>query len=145
MKRIFPVLLIYLISLLAIYLLLKGLGIANWNYLIAAKIPITAFFIAAVIGGIVALKFTVSKASFRIFLLAYCSLWALRLFILYVGTKTAPIPLGHKTYDLPAILTNYFTFVFRLDTPLPFMFFLVIDYLFAKGKKNTTDLQKPGV
>jgi hypothetical protein len=140
MKRLFPVLLIYLISLLAVYLVLKGLGIANWNYLIAAKIPITPFFIAAAIGGIVALKFTVSKPSFRIFLMAYCSLWALRLFILYVGTKASPIHLGHKTYDLPAILTNYFTFVFRLDTPLPFMFFLVIDYLFTSTKKGTAEL-----
>jgi len=136
MKKNLLVLLIYLIYLLVFYLIFRWLEIANWQYLIAGKIPLTALFIVAAIGAIVALKFTVSQASFRIFLLVYGSLWMLRLIILYLGTKMGPVYLGNKAFDIPAILTNYFTFVFRLDTPLPFMFFWVIDYLFAKAQKN---------
>jgi len=61
------------------------------------------------------------------------------LLILYVGTKMGAIQLGYKAFDFPAILTNYITFVFRLDTPLPFMFFWLVDYWFKNRemvKKN---------
>jgi len=139
MKKALPVLLIYMGCLLIFYLIFRWLGITYWEYLIADKIPITPLFIVAAIGGIIALKFTVSPASFKIFLLVYGGLWLLRLLILYVGTKMAPIHLGNKAFDIPAILTNYFTFVFRLDTPMPFMFFWLMDYLFKNReiiKKN---------
>lgn len=142
MKKPLPVLLIYLTCLLFFYLVLWWLGIADWKYLIAGKLPLTAFFIVAAVGAIIALKFTVSVASFRLFLYVYGALWALRLLILYIGTKMGPIHLGNKAFDIPAILTNYFTFVFRLDTPLPFMFFWLIDYLFTRQPKKGDDLQK---
>jgi hypothetical protein len=142
MKKAFPVLLIYLACLLVFYFLFRWLEIADWEYLIADKIPLTALFIVAAIGGIIALRFTVSPASFRIFLIVYSALWMLRLLFLYLGTTMMPVHLGSKAFDIPAILTNYFTFVFRLDTPLPFMFFWLIDYLFVKQKKNIEDLQK---
>jgi hypothetical protein len=143
MKNIFSVLLIYLFSLFVFYFISRWLHIANWEYTIADKIPITALFIVATIGAVIALKFVVSPASFRIFLIVYSALWMLRLLILYMDNKISPIQLGNKAFDISAILTNYFTFVFRLDTPLPFMFFLLIDYLFKKPKKSTPDLQKP--
>jgi len=139
MKKALPVLLIYLICMFVFYLLLRWLEIANWKYSVADKIPLTALFLVAAVGGIIALKFTVSPASFRIFLMVYGALWGLRLLILYLDTKMGPIQLGNKAFDIPAILTNYFTFVFRLDTPLPFMFFWLIDYLFKNRemvKKN---------
>jgi len=139
MKKVIPVLLIYLGCLLAFYFIFRWLGIADWEYLIAGKIPLTALFIVAAIGGIIALKLTVSPASFRIFLYVYGGLWLLRLLTLYVGTKMAAIQPGNKAFDIPAILTNYITFVFRLDTPLPFMFFWLVDYFFKNRemvKKN---------
>jgi len=139
MKKALPVLLIYLACLMLFYLMFRWLEILNWEYLIADKIPLTALFIVAAIGGIIALKFTVSPASFRIFLYVYGGLWLLRLVILYVGTKMGAVQLGNKAFDIPAILTNYITFVFRLDTPLPFMFFWLLDYLFKNReivKKN---------
>ena len=136
MKKVFSVLLVYLCFLLVFYFIFKWLHIANWEYTIADKIPITALFIVATIGGIFALKFAVSPASFRIFLIVYSALWVLRLLILYWGTKMGAIQLGNKAFDIPSILTNYFTVVFRLDTPLPFMFFLLIDYLFVGRKGN---------
>jgi len=139
MKKALPVLLIYLACLMLFYLMFRWLEILNWEYLIADKIPLTALFIVSAIGGIIALKFTVSPASFRIFLYVYGGLWLLRLVILYVGTKMGAVQLGNKAFDIPAILTNYITFVFRLDTPLPFMFFWLLDYLFKNReivKKN---------
>jgi len=139
MKKALPVLLIYLACLMLFYLMFRWLEILNWEYLIADKIPLTALFIVAAIGGIIALKFTVSPASFRIFLYVYGGLWLLRLVILYLGTKMGAVQLGNKAFDIPAILTNYITFVFRLDTPLPFMFFWLLDYLFKNReivKKN---------
>ena len=137
MKKKIAILLIYLCCLLLFYLITRWLGFAGWQYLIAGKIPITTLFIAATIGGIIALKFTVSPASFRVFLNVYGILWAMRLLILYAGTKLGVTHLGNRTLDMPAILTNYFTFIFRLDTPLPFMFFLLIDYLVNQTRKST--------
>jgi hypothetical protein len=142
MKKTFSILLIYLLFLLLFYFISRWLGLADWEYIIAKKIPITALFIAAAVGGIISLKFAVSPASFRIFLILYSALWVLRLLILYLGTKMGAIQLGNKAFDIPAILTNYFTFVFRLDTPLPFMFFLLIDYLFTRQDNNSGDFEK---
>ncbi len=138
MKKAVKVLFIYLLALLACSLLFNWLGIKS-NFLNLAKggmdIEVSTMLIPTIIGGIVALKFTIPARSLKFFLVAYFSLWVLRLGIIYIANQLGEIHLFNRAYRFDLIIANYYKTVSRLDTPLPFVLYWFINYLFLSPPK----------
>jgi hypothetical protein len=89
-----------------------------------------------IIGGILALKYTVSPKTLRVFLIIYASLWALRYLFLFLGEQLGEVYLFNKSFRFDLIMASYYRTVSRLETPLPFIIFWFINYLFSKLDKT---------
>ncbi len=138
MKKAAWVLTLYLFVLIVCSLIFSWLHITNSSIpLIQHKVFITPLMTITIIGGLLSLRYTVSSASFRMFIIAYCCLWILRLSIIYVGNQIGQTTIGNKNYNVDFIISNYYRFVSRLDTPLPFIIFWLINYIFSTRKKDT--------
>ncbi len=139
MNKAAKVLFVYILSLLVCSLFLSWLKLNSYLFYFAGQpIEIRAIMLPTIIGGILALKYTVSPASLKIFLVVYLSLWILRYLMLYIGTKLGEVHLFNKTFHFDLIIAGYYRTVSRLETPLPFVIYWLINYLFTVKFKPVT-------
>jgi hypothetical protein len=126
------ILILYLLLLIVCLLIFGWLGINEWALpVLQGKVLLSPIMIVTIIGGMIALKYALSSSSFRIFILIYCSLWIVRLTIIYIGNQIGQTTIGNKNYNIDFIISNYYRFVSRLDTPLPFIIYGLINYIFS--------------
>jgi len=140
MRRAAKVLVIYLLSLLTFSLLFSWLGIRS-SYLPMSdlKTVISPMMVVTVIGGIISLKYTVPAKTLNIFLLVYGFLWIFRFFMLFMANKIGTVIIWHRTFHFELIIPNYYENVSRIGTPLPFIIFWFINYLFTNYKNTIPD------
>lgn len=93
-------------------------------------------WIPTIIGGLVALKFTLPPRSFRLFVIVYTILWILRFTFLYFANQIGELTILNRTYRFDLIIYNYYRNVSRLDTHLPFVMYWFINYLFTTVLKQ---------
>jgi hypothetical protein len=143
MKRAANVLVIYLLSLLIFSLIFSWLGIRS-TYLPMSELKtvLSPMMAVTVIGGFISLKYTVSPKSLYIFLVVYIFLWIFRFFMLYLANQIGEATIFNRTFRFDLIIPNYYENVSRIGTPLPFILFWFINYLFTNQLSNTTDKEK---
>lgn len=134
MKKAVKVLVIYLAGLLVCSLIFSWLHI-NQIYLnfSISKLDneVNIMLIPTIIGGLIALRMTISAKSFKIFLLVYACLWVFRFIALYIGNQLGEVYIFGRAYRFDLIIFNYYQTVSRLQTPLPFIIYWFINYLFT--------------
>ena len=102
-------------------------------------------WIPTIIGGMVALRLTVPRRSFKLFVIVYTCLWVLRFCLLYFANQIGEITVMQRSYRFDLIIYNYYKNVSRLDTHLPFVMYWFINYLFTivikqqEKKEDTVD------
>jgi hypothetical protein len=132
MKGAVKIFSIYLVSLLILSLLLSWLGITEPFFSVGNKLKVfSPMIIVTIIGGVISLKYTVSSKAFIFFLIVYFFLWLLRIGILFLSNHIGEINIWHKTYHFYALIPNYYENVSRIGTPLPFIIFWFINYIFT--------------
>jgi hypothetical protein len=138
MKRPLKILTAYLLGLLLCSLVFEYLGIINYlNTFDDSKTSLlNPMLLLTVFGGIFVLRLLVSRMAFKAFLLGYSLLWAIRFLLLYVAPKIGTVYLMGKSYRFDIIIPHYFSFVSRLSTPLPFVIYWILYYLFDKSRRN---------
>ena len=143
MRRAAKVLVIYLLSLLVCSLIFSWLNIRS-SYLPMSEFRtvLSPMMAATVIGGIIALKYTVPPKSLYIFLLVYIFLWILRFCMLYLANYIGEATIFNKTFRFDLIIPNYYENVSRIGTPLPFIIFWFINYLFTSHHTVTNQKDK---
>lgn len=131
MKKAGQILIIYLVSLMLFSLFFSYIGIKNnifdYNNL---KIQISPIILVTIIGGIIALKYTVNKKAFKLFLLIYACLWIVRYMMIYTGNQLGEIYIGQRKFRFDLIVANYYENISRITTPLPFILFWFVNFLF---------------
>jgi hypothetical protein len=146
MRKAVKVLIGYLFGLLLCSLLLKYLGIEHYvNPLNDSRTqlhnPMMLFTIA---GGLIALRLTIAKKQFSVFLIIYTALWLLRFLIIVLADRIGTVQFFGNTYRLDVIIPNYYSSVSRLATPLPFVIFWLINYYFIeRGKPVSVSRSTP--
>jgi hypothetical protein len=100
------------------------------------KIEVKTIMLATIIGGIIALRLTVSQRALRIFILIYACLWAIRFIILYAAIHIKEINFFGRIFHLDLIIPGYYNTVSRIGTPLPFIIFWLINHIFSINKSN---------
>jgi len=136
MKKAITVLIIYLISLLLFSLILSVLGLGKLEIpVMNHKLLLTPMMLISIAGGIFALKLTVPFGSFRIFLIFFCAIWSLRLLLLFIGNYIGQITIFNKHINVDFVIANYYSNVSRLDTPLPFIIYWLVNYFFFTRKE----------
>lgn len=133
MKTASKILLIYLSSLLLFSLLFSWVGLTNftWNIL-KLNIPVNPMTMLTVAGGIISLKYAVSPQSLKLFLKIYFCLWILDYLVIYTGNQIGEVFMRNRSYRFDLILTYHYQNYTRLNTPLPFITFWFINYVFSK-------------
>lgn len=137
MKTASRILLIYLSSLLLFSLLFSLAGSTNfsWN-IFNLKIPVSPMTMLTVAGGIISLKYAVSPQSLKLFLKIYFCLWILNYVVIYVGNQIGDVFMRNRSYRFDLILKYHYENYTRLNTPLPFITFWFINYVFSKPAIN---------
>ena len=137
MKTASRILLIYLSSLLLFSLLFSLAGITNfsWN-IFKLKIAVSPMTMLTVAGGIISLKYAVSPQSLKLFLKIYFCLWILEYLVIYTGNQIGEVFLRNRSYRFDLILKYHYENYTRLNTPLPFITFWFINYVFSKPAMN---------
>ncbi len=131
MKKAILVLILYLISLLLFSLILSVIGWGNIEFpVMKHKLLITPMMLIAIAGGMFSLRLTLPQSSFRIFLMFYCGIWALRLLLLFIGNNIGQIAVFNKHINIDFVIANYYQNVSRLDTPFPFIIYWLVSYFF---------------
>ncbi len=88
------------------------------------------------LGGILIMKFYVSKKGFRLFLLVYLSLWAGYFLIKFIFFLLIKFHLAQVTNrDSFNFLLGYMYFT-KLLTPIPFIFLWLVDRIFYTEQKK---------
>ena len=137
MKTASRILIVYLLSLLAFSLLLNWAGIYNFIWNIGMlKIPVNFMTLLTVIGGVIALKYTVSFNSFKVFLKIYGCLWILEYIVIYTGNQIGEVFMLNRIFKFNEILKYHYQNYSRLSTPLPFITFWFINYIFSRPAIN---------
>jgi len=133
MKKAVKVLVIYLAGLLVCSLIFSLLHINQGTIFSTSKIDyeVNIMIFPTIIGGLIALRMTISAKSFKIFLLVYGCLWILRFIALYIGNQLGEVYIFGRAYRFDLIIFNYYQTVSRLQTPLPFIIYWFINYLFT--------------
>jgi hypothetical protein len=136
MIRPIKIFLFYLLSIIFFYLIL------NWLKLLFFSIPIggytievSSMMLITVIGGIISLSLTISRRALTVFLIIYGLLWLFRTILLSIGSSLGEVKLLGRVFHFDLIIPNYYHTVSKLQTPLPFVIFWFINYLFSTGKK----------
>lgn len=93
---------------------------------------IQPILIPTIIGGLIALWLTIPPKAFRIFVLIYICLWALRVLLLYIADQVGAVNFFHRTYRFDLIIRSYYKTISRLETPLPFIIFWFIHYFYSR-------------
>ena len=147
MKREVRILAIYLSSLFVISLIFSYFGYSNFLFLRSGgRMLGTPMLLFTIIGGIIALKATVSNKSLQVFLLFYGCLWLLKWLLIWASGKAGLVHIMGKDFRFDLIVKNYYATVSRLDTPMPFVIFWFINHFFTtQGKKNETVKDPPEI
>ena len=143
MTKAAKVLVIYLLSLLVCSLIFSWLNIRS-SYLPMSEFRtvLSPMMAATVIGGIIALKYTVPPKSLYIFLLVYIFLWILRFCMFYLANYIGEATVFNRSFRFDLIIPNYYDNVSRIGTPLPFIIFWFINYLFTSHFTVTNQKDK---
>ena len=130
---------IYLLSLLVLSLTFSWFGMPSfvWN-----KIPINPMMVITVVGGIISLKKTVSIYSFKLFLKIYSGLWILGLVVIYTGNQIGDVFILNRHFSFDKILRYHYENFSRISTPLPFIIFWFINYIFSKQEALVREKNK---
>ena len=130
---------IYLLSLLVLSLIFSWFGMPSfvWN-----KIPINPMMVITVVGGIISLKKTVSIYSFKLFLKIYSGLWILGLVVIYTGNQIGDVFILNRHFKFDQILKYHYENFSRISTPLPFIIFWFINYIFSKQEALVREKNK---
>ena len=133
MTKAAKVLVIYLLSLLVCSLIFSWLNIRS-SYLPMSefKTVLSPMMAVTVIGGFISLKYTVPAKSFYVFLLIYIFLWIFRFCMFCLANYIGEAHLFNRTFRFDLIIPNYYENVSRIGTPLPFIIFWFINYLFTR-------------
>ncbi|MDN3658875.1 hypothetical protein QWZ08_24745 [Ferruginibacter paludis] len=98
--------------------------------------------IVTMIGGLIALKYTVSFYSWKLFTLIYTSLWLLRLLLIFLGERIGTVLIWGREFRFNAIIGQYYDNASRIVTPWPFLIFWFINYLFASMQEKQSHSAK---
>ena len=134
MQKAVRILFIYLLGLLICSLSFTWLHISQVVLSFStSKLDneLNIMLIPTIIGGLIALRMTIPAKSFKIFVLVYACLWVVRFAALYIGNELGEVHIFNRAYRLDLIIYNYYQTVSRLQTPLPFIIYWFINYLFT--------------
>ena len=127
---------IYILSLVICSFIFSWFNISSDFHNISGSLyQVKPIMIPTIIGGIIALKYTIPAKAFKIFLIVYFTLWALRFLVLFVAANIGDVHLFEKTFHLDLIIANYYKTASRLETPLPFVLFWFIYYFYTRIEK----------
>jgi len=139
MKKAVRILVIYLASLFIISLIFSFLGYNKIKFPYQGDIMIIKPMIfVTIIGGILALKASVTNRALKIFITVYSCLWVLRFGLTYFADQIGDAHILGRLFHFDLIIRNYYATVSRLDTPMPFVIFWFINYFFSE-KKNFSE------
>ncbi len=137
MNRAIKVFGIYLLFLIICSLIFNWLNISSDSYNVGASIyRVRPIMLPTVIGGIIALKYTVPQKQLKIFLIVYFFLWLFRYLILFAADNLGEVHFFNKTFRFDLIISNYYKTASRLETPLPFIIFWFIYYFYTSFEKS---------
>ncbi len=138
MKKAAKVLMVYLLFLLVFSFILSWMGLTD-SFLNVGRIKaFSPMMLATIVGGIVSLYCTVTPKALKIFLIVYCCLWIIRIGMLYLAERIGIVTIGQRIFHFEIIIPNYYENVSRIGTPLPFVIFWFINYLFNNNQKTVT-------
>lgn len=130
MKKAAIVLTVYLLSLL-IFSLIQNYLKENDAFLTDGRIKaLSPMMLVTIIGGIISLYITLPKSSFKIFIVVYSCLWVVRILMLSLADRIGEVMIFGRPFRFDLIIPSYYENVSRLGTPLPFIIFWFINYLF---------------
>lgn len=133
MRKAAKVLMIYLLALGVFTIILSFFNFNSFYFTYAGQpVEYKPIMIPTIIGGIIALKLTVSPGSLKIFLVVYFSLWALRFLVMYAAQEIGEVHVFNRAYRFDLIIAGYYRTVSRLETPLPFVIYWFVNHLFTK-------------
>ncbi len=137
MSKAVKVFILYIIFLLVCSLIFSLFNISSDFHNISGSIyRVKPIIIPTIIGGIIALNYTVPKKFLKIFLIIYFSLWALRYLVLFAADNVGEVYLFNRTFRFDIIIANYYKTASRLETPLPFVIFWFIYYFYTRMEKS---------
>jgi len=140
MSKAVKVFILYIVSLLVCSLIFNWFNISSDFHNISGSLyRIKPIIIPTVIGGIIALKYTVPPKSLKIFLIVYFALWIVRYMILFAADNLGEVHLFNRTFRFDLIIANYYKTASRLETPLPFVIFWFIHYFYTRIEKSVGD------
>ena len=135
MKKATKILTVYLLFLLVFSFILSWLNLTD-SFLNVGRIKaFSPMMLATIVGGIVSLYYTVSPKALKIFLIVYGCLWVIRIGMLYLANQIGIVIIGQRVFHFEIIIPNYYENVSRIGTPLPFVIFWFINYLFNNNQK----------
>ena len=139
MKKAAKVLTVYLLFLLVFSFILSWLGLTD-SFLNVGRIKaFSPMMLATIVGGIISLYYTVTPKALKIFLIVYGCLWVIRIGMLYVANQIGIVTIGQQVFHFEIIIPNYYENVSRVGTPLPFVIFWFINYLFNNNQKPVSE------
>ena len=139
MKKAAKVLTVYLLFLLVFSFILSWLGLTD-SFLNVGRIKaFSPMMLATIVGGIISLYYTVTPKALKIFLIVYGCLWVIRTGMLYVANQIGIVTIGQRVFHFEIIIPNYYENVSRVGTPLPFVIFWFINYLFNNNQKPVSE------
>ena len=139
MKKAAKVLTVYLLFLLVFSFILSWLGLTD-SFLNVGRIKaFSPMMLATIVGGIISLYYTVTPKALKIFLIVYGCLWVIRIGMLYVANQIGIVTIGQRVFHFNIIIPIYYENVSRVGTPLPFVIFWFINYLFNNNQKPVTE------
>ena len=139
MKKAAKVLTVYLLFLLVFSFILSWLNLTD-SFLNVGRIKVfSPMMLATIVGGIVSLYYTVTPKALKIFLIVYVCLWVIRIGMLYLANQIGIVTIGQRVLHFEIIIPNYYENVSRIGTPLPFIIFWFINYLFNSNQKTVVE------
>lgn len=139
MKKAAKVLTVYLLFLLVFSFILSWLGLTD-SFLNVGRIKaFSPMMLATIVGGIISLYYTVTPKALKIFLIVYGCLWVIRIGMLYLANQIGIVTIGQRVFHFNIIIPIYYENVSRVGTPLPFVIFWFINYLFNNNQKPVTE------
>jgi len=138
MKTAIKVFTIYLISILIFSLVFSYFHIIKpRSEIYVYESPFTPIMIVTIIGGFLSLRYTMSIIAFKLFAKIYVGLWLLSVFIHFLGNWIGEVYLFQRTFNFKLILSYHYENYTRLKTPMPFIVYWFINYIFSN--KNVVD------
>jgi len=133
MSKAVKVFVLYIVLLLICSLIFSWFNInSDFHNIPGSLYGVRLIMIPTIIGGLIALKYTVPAKPFKIFVMVYFSLWVVRYIVLFAANQIGTVFLFSKTFHLDLIIANYYKTASRLETPLPFVLFWFIYFFYTK-------------